>query len=95
MQHLAMLRIHLESRQNKTKDIQEAVMSLASVYAKWEQENLIQVRQSREEGRQEIVMQMLGNPKYALGDISQLTGLPIAQLKRLQKSAVAASVADT
>jgi hypothetical protein len=89
MRHLAMLRIHLQARQNRTKDIQEAVMSLSSVYAKWEQETLAKIRQEtlaegRQEGRQELALKMLEDQKYPLTEIAQLTGFSIAQLESLQ-----------
>ncbi len=92
MQHLAMLRVHLQARQNRTKDIREAVMSLSAVYAKWEQENLTQVRQEsrqegRQEGRQELALKMLQQQKYPLAEIAELTGFSIAQLEALQTAA--------
>ncbi|MFM2430889.1 MAG: hypothetical protein RLZZ511_2102 [Cyanobacteriota bacterium] len=93
MRHLAILQVHLKTRQNKTKDIREVVMSLSPLYEKWEQETLDRGRQEgrqegrregRQEGRQAIALSMLQSQRYSLEEIAELTQLPIDQLQVIQ-----------
>jgi predicted transposase YdaD len=49
LEHLAVLQINLQSRQNRSKDKRELAMNLTPVYQQWREETL-------QEGRQEMLL---------------------------------------
>jgi predicted transposase/invertase (TIGR01784 family) len=96
IQHLAVLQIHLKTRQNKTKDVREVIMSLSPVYEKWRQETLAEGRQEgRQEGvelgiregiqeeRRSLALKML-QENFPTETIARLTSLSIAEVEQLQ-----------
>ncbi len=92
LRHLMILQVNLKIRQNKTRNIQEVMMSLAPAYEKWLEETLAQGRQ---EGRQE----MKSDPVYqqqlqeTLAQGRQEGQLAVA-LRLLQKNMPIADVAE-
>lgn len=87
IRHLAILRVHLQTRQNKTTDIREVIMSLSPLYERWEQETLDKGRQEgRQEGQQAVALSMLRAGRYSLQEIAELTQTPIAQIQALQET---------
>ncbi len=90
--HLATLQLHLQTRQNKTKDLREVLMSLSPVYEQWRQATLAEGRQEGwQEGEQQgeqnartaIALRMLVQ-NMPLETIAQLTDLSLEQLQHLQ-----------
>jgi predicted transposase/invertase (TIGR01784 family) len=53
LEHLAVLQINLQSRQNRSKDEGELAMNLTPVYQQWREETL---QEGRQEGRQEMLL---------------------------------------
>ena len=88
LKHLTMLQINFKARQNKTKEIQEAIMSLSIVYEQWEKETLDQGRTEGEQigqeaERQSIALKML--QAGALVDfVVQVTGYSVEEVRSLQ-----------
>lgn len=78
--HLSILQIHLKTRQNKTKDIREALMSLSILYAHWREEAVLEGKQ---EERRTLALKMLATGA-TIEFVSQITEYSTQELKRLQ-----------
>jgi hypothetical protein len=93
IQHLAVLQIHLKTRQNKTKDVREVIMSLSPVYEKWRQETLAEGRQEgRQEGvhqgiqeeRRSLVIKMV-QENFSTETIARLTSLSPLEIEQIRQ----------
>ena len=88
LKHLTILQINFKARQNKTKEIQETIMSLSVIYEQWEKETLDQGRTEGEQTGQEaerrsIALKML--QAGALVDfVVQVTGYSVEEVRSLQ-----------
>ena len=84
LKHLTMLQINFKARQNKTKEIQETIMSLSVIYEQWEKETLDQGQQIGQEAeRRSIALKML--QAGALVDfVVQVTGYSVEEVRSLQ-----------
>jgi hypothetical protein len=97
IQHLAVLQIHLKTRQNKTKDVREVIMSLSPVYEKWRQETLAEGRQEgRQEGVQEGIQEGIQEERRSLAlkmlqenfppeTIARLSSLSLSEIEQLKQ----------
>lgn len=72
--------IHLQTRQNKTKDIREALMSLSTLYAHWREEAVLEGKQ---EERRTLALKMLATG-VTIEVVSQITEYSTQELQRLQ-----------
>ncbi len=85
---LSILRVNLEIRQNKTKDLREVIMNLSPAYEQWFAKT---IDQGKQEGEQiGIVKEKYGvarrllSKNMPLAEIAEVTDLTIAQLQALQ-----------
>jgi hypothetical protein len=82
LHHISRLRINLQIRQNKTKDLRGIMINLAPAYDKWLAET---VAQSQQETQTTIALRML-ELKMPIETIAQVTGLTIEVVRSLQVS---------
>ncbi len=82
LHHISRLRINLELRQNKTKDLREVIMNLAPAYDQW----LEELESKTEVKVQTAIAQRMLQKNMALADIADLTGLSIEVLQSLRSN---------
>ena len=80
LRHISVLQIHLQLRQNKTKDLREVIMNLAPAYDQWLQNTLAQ---GHKEGLVTVARRLLQRDR-PLEEIAQDTGLSIELLEALK-----------
>jgi predicted transposase YdaD len=88
LRHLVQLQLHLEMRQNKTKDLEEIIMNLSPIYDEWHAKTIAEGEKVGEKrgdlkARLEIVRQLLGE-NMPVERISALTRVSIDQIQKLQ-----------
>ena len=98
LRHISVLQIHLQLRQNKTKDLREVIMNLAPAYDQWLQKTLAQGhkeghKEGRDEGHKEgrdeglvTVARRLLQRGRPLEEVAQDTGLSIEVLESLRSN---------
>jgi Domain of unknown function (DUF4351) len=86
IEHLAVLRINIETRDNLNEDERDLAMNLTPVYEEWRQKTLEEGKQEgRQEGELTLVLRQLTRRFGAIrdGTRSQINQLPVARLEDL------------
>jgi hypothetical protein len=88
LENIAILRINLEMRQNKTKQIKEVIMNLSPAYEKWRQETLAEGEARGEaQGQKQASISIARNmlqEGLQIDLISKVTGLTATEIAQLR-----------
>ncbi|NJM48968.1 MAG: hypothetical protein HC860_24720 [Alkalinema sp. RU_4_3] len=84
LDHLAMLRVNLQIRHNRSRDLEEIMINLSPAYEEWRNQTLAEgQRIGVKDGISKVALRML-RKQMPLAEIAEMTDLTIAQLQALQ-----------
>jgi predicted transposase/invertase (TIGR01784 family) len=91
LRHLTQLRLYLEMRQNKSRDLKEVIMNISAAYEEWETKTIAKgVELGKKRGvklgdtaaRLEIAQQLLAN-SMPIEKVANLTKLSLEQIQAI------------